>query len=171
MKHARIEQRSHAPDKRRIAVAAGAALLVALLALAAWWLFGRPFDPLEPDPNARSGTLSAQPADVAPGSYRLVLNQGPVMQAGTTAVPLAFENPRENGYAARLDVTLDATGEAVASTGVVSPGQYLETVSLSRPLDAGQHEATVRVALLEEKNEVSSMTAAITITVQEEDQQ
>lgn len=168
MKHARIDERPHGPDKRRIAVAAGALVLV-LLALAAWWLFGRPFDPLAPDPNARAGTLKAQPADVAPGSYRLVLNQGPVMQAGATEVPLAFENPQENGYAARLDVTLDDTGETVASTGVVEPGRYLETVNLSRALGVGRHEATVRVALMEDKNEVSSMTAAITITVQEEE--
>ena len=66
-------------------------------------------------------------------------------------------------------MTLDDTGETVASTGVVEPGRYLETVNLSRALGVGRHEATVRVALMEDKNEVSSMTAAITITVQEEE--
>lgn len=150
-------------------VAALVVLVLATLGLVLWMVFRGPVvadNPLATDPNARSGTLKAQPVEVDAGSFRLVLNQQPTMAAGETVCPLAYENPDGNGYAARLDVVLDKTGETLVATGVVRPGEYLESVRLPRPLDVGEHEATVQVTLLDGDVEISRMSAAIRIVVQ-----
>ncbi|MFR1638404.1 MAG: hypothetical protein ACLSVD_04045 [Eggerthellaceae bacterium] len=74
-------------------MAAGALVLV-LLALAAWWL-GRPFDPRHPTRRAGRHAESAarrRGARFIPAGAE----QGPMMQAGAGG-SLAFENPRRTG--------------------------------------------------------------------------
>lgn len=164
-----------AGDRRwRIAIGslAGLALVALALFLAAWWGWLQLPGPLQDrvnllgDPHARVGVLNADDAPVEAGSFRLVLNQQPVVDAGSRTCAIQFENPPGNGYNVRLDLVLDETGETLASTRLVEPGRYVETVELSRQLEVGTYPMTAQVSVLSGADEITQVTSEVTVVVQ-----
>lgn len=146
------------------------ALLFALLVAAYLGLISLPWGLQErvdmlPDINAKTGTLNVQPANVAPGDYRLVLNQTPSVSAGSRECSIQFENPEGNEFNSRLVLLLDDTSEEIASTHRLMPGTYVESVALSRTLDPGVHNATAVVSVLAGTTQINSMSASVKITV------
>ena len=57
-------------------------------------------------------------------------------------------NPADNGVWFRAEV-LDEGGETLASTGVLRQGEYLPSVTLSRPLTDRETPVTVRIVAYE----------------------
>lgn len=162
--------REHAA--RNTAIALFALVLVALgLFVAAYLgLFKLPA-PLQdrvdllPDVNARTGALNADDEEAAPGSYRLVLNQSPTMDEGSTTCPIQFENASGNTYNSRLVLVLDETGEELGSTHRVFPNSYVEDIALSRELPAGEHAATAKVTVYAGATEINQISAQVNIRV------
>lgn len=64
------------------------------------------------------------------------------------SVDFYFTNPPESGVWFRAEV-LDADGEVLAATGVLRPGEYLPTVTLSRPLTQQETPVTVHIVAYE----------------------
>ncbi len=150
--------------KKRLAMVVLAVLLaLALIAAVVFFLQGGA--KILPDPNARSGSLKASSQTVEPNSYRLVLNQKPVVQEGSTECNIEFEVPSESSYSGRFDLVLDETGEVLASTGMVAPGSNLEKVQLARSLDPGEHKAWAMADVYSGVNKVNTISAEITIRV------
>lgn len=153
---------------RWVAVAAGALLLAVLALAAASWLgLLRLPDPVQdamdllPDPNARA-IQSDDGGEVPDGNFRLVLNQAMAADAGSRLLPVAFQNPEANAYAARLEVEMD--GATVASSRMVAPGMRLDRLRCDRPLEEGEHAATVRVLLYEEDAKTSELVVDAVVT-------
>ena len=121
---------------------------------------------LLPDLHAQQGKLNAEDSPVAPGSYRLVLNQIPGGDASSRDIAIEFENPAQNTYSARLDLYLDDTGQLVGSTRMVSPGTYLATMALSEQLPPGTYQATAKVGVYSGATQVNTMTAAVELRIE-----
>ena len=147
-------------------------LLVAGLVAAAWLGLFRLPAPVQdridllPDPHAVSGRLNAADSPVAPGSYRLVVNQIPTSQGPANVVNVEFENPAQNEYSARMDVYLDDTGELVGSTRMVAPGSYLEDLALAADLAPGTYRATAKVGVYSGATQVNTMSAALELRIE-----
>lgn len=155
--------------KRVCAGLAVVLLVLAGLVAAAWWgLISLP-DPVQerilllPDAHAREGRLNAAEAEVAPGSYQMVLNQVATVQEGSRTLHIAFENPAANAYSSRLELSLD--GQVVARTGMVAPGQYVETVELDRALPPGEHGLFATVLVYAGATQVNTMSADVAVRV------
>lgn len=52
---------------------------------------------------------------------------------------IMFANPRYSAHNIALTVTLD--GKEIIKTGKISPDQYIEEISLAKPLKKGKHKA------------------------------
>lgn len=147
-------------------------LVVAGLVLAAWLGLFRLPDAVQsridllPDLHATSGKLNAADSPVAPGSYRLVVNQIPTSQGPENVVNVEFENPTQNTYSARMDVYLDDTGELVGSTRMIAPGSYLEDLALAGDLPSGTYQATAKVGVYSGATQVNTMSAALELRIE-----
>lgn len=171
---------SAAPDyEKQPRAARNACIVLALLLLAtaglvvaAWLGFFRLPAAVQdridllPDPNATVGKLNAADSPVAPGSYRLVVNQIPTSQGPANVVNIEFENPVQNSYSARMDIYLDDTGELVGSTRMVPPGAYLEDLTLVGDLPPGTYEATAKVGVYSGATRVNTMSAALELRIE-----
>lgn len=147
-------------------------LAVAGLVAAAWLGLFRLPDVVQdridllPDVNAVQGVLNAEDSPVAPGSYRLIVNQVPTAEAGARSANFEFENAIQNTYSARMDVYLDDTGQLVASTRMVVPGSYLERVDLLADLEPGSYQATAKVGVYSGATRVNTMSAGLELRIQ-----
>lgn len=61
------------------------------------------------------------------------------LKAGETQQELTFTNPAQNFAWLKVSLVLD--GQALWESTLLKPGETSEAVVLSRPLDAGEHEA------------------------------
>lgn len=120
---------------------------------------------LEPDANTQASPDPTADAAVPKGSFRLVLNQAPVVQEGSRSLNIEFKNPAANAYDAQLAITLDDDDEDLVQTGQVKPGDGLEEVDLGRTLAPGTYPAQVRVALFDGGRAAGAAQAAIEIRV------
>ena len=69
------------------------------------------------------------------------------IKAGEKLVDVNLENPADNKDCYNMSFTLYLKGqtEPLAETGLIRPGESALKLELSRPLEAGEYEATVHV--------------------------
>ena len=69
------------------------------------------------------------------------------IKAGEKLVDVNLENPADNKDRYNMSFTLYLKGETepLAETGLIQPGESALKLELSRPLEAGEYEATVHV--------------------------
>lgn len=69
------------------------------------------------------------------------------IKAGEKLVDVNLENPADNKDCYNMSFTLYLKGETepLAETGLIRPGESALKLELSRPLEAGEYEATVHV--------------------------
>ena len=69
------------------------------------------------------------------------------IKAGEKLVDVNLENPADNKDCYNMSFTLYLKGETepLAETGLIQPGESALKLELSRPLEAGEYEATVHV--------------------------
>ena len=151
-------------DGRAMLLGALGLVAVLLLALALWLASGRAGAWLQPDFNAQRGSLNATAVDVPEGSFQLVLNQTPTVQAGSRSLNVEFENPAANAYAGTLTLRL-ADGRTLGTTPAVQPGYYVKCVELQEDLAAGAYAATADVVLTQDGQEVGRSSAAVEVRV------
>lgn len=151
-----------------------AAILGVAAALAAAYQGALPVDrALLPDLNAKNGTLRADEpnADVPEGTYRFVVNQQPVMEAGTNTCNLELENVPANHFDVQCSLSLAAEGEEAGeelwSSHRLSPGRYIENVELNRSLEVGEYPLTLHYRFFDGgTTEIGSQDIAVTLYVQ-----
>jgi len=61
-------------------------------------------------------------------------------------IPLRFSNSEENKCSVSLEVVLMGTNDIIAQSGLIEPGWYVESLSLERELENGEHYCIVRCA-------------------------
>ena len=129
--------------------------LALLIAAAAVWAyhFFQPVQFTHPDFDA-AAVSGAPEVDERYGYSTLTVDEEYAVQlCGVPAndgqtVEWNLTNPADNGVWFRAEV-LDEGGETLASTGVLRQGEYLPSVTLSRPLTERETPVTVRIVVYE----------------------
>lgn len=64
----------------------------------------------------------------------------------TTAVQMPLHNPEGNPCYFKFTIVLDDTGETIFESKYVAPGDAVKDVTLTRPLTAGEYNATIQIS-------------------------
>ena len=94
--------------------------------------------------------------------YRILLCGVPANDG--QRVEFYLTNPADNGVWFRAEV-LDEAGEVMGSTGVLRQGEYLEAISLDRPLDQRETPVTLRVVAYEPDTWQSRGNVSLSLTL------
>lgn len=68
------------------------------------------------------------------------------LPADTADVTVALLNPEGNPCYFTFELALSDTGEVLYTSGMVAPGKVITNITLSRPLTAGEYNATIRIS-------------------------
>lgn len=88
---------------------------------------------------------------------------------GTSEGTAYIENVPANHYIMKVTITLDSNDEVVYESGNIKPDSYINTIKLSRDLEAGTYPATATFTAYTQDSvqEVGQAAAKITIVVDE----
>lgn len=121
---------------------------------------------LTADPNA-GARITPLPAPTLPGIA--IPGWGSIrLPAGVTEAPVALNNPEANAgwYDMTFELRLKETDEVIFTTGLVSPGQYCNQVTLNRPLEAGEYAAILHVQpYMQDENQTPTNNADMETTL------
>ena len=130
-------------------------LIIAAGVTAAVWAYVHFQPAVLTHPDVDAAAVSGTP-EVAPEygystltveeDYQVLLCGVPANDGQT--VDFYLTNPQDNGVWFRAEV-LDADGNLLASTGVLRPGEYLPSITLSDPLTERETAVTVRIVAYE----------------------
>lgn len=65
--------------------------------------------------------------------------------ADETTVHLTLYNPEGNNCLFRFELYIDSTAEPIASTDLIEAGKAVDSITLSHPLQAGEHTLNIKV--------------------------
>lgn len=106
-----------------------------------------PFTP-ELDPNAEKWTQPTLPDRTGSEQVGIKIPGYPsiTIPADTKDVTMALLNPEGNPCYFTFKLVLKDTGETLYTSGMVAPGDVITDVTLSRPLEAGEYNATIQIS-------------------------
>ena len=99
-------------------------------------------DNTSPPSEAPLDNIVEQPTDGGEGTIAIPGYEKLVMKAGELRQTVNFENPAVNDCYFRISITL-ADGTELYGSGLLKPGQTLETIEMTRALDTGTYKETV----------------------------
>ncbi len=104
------------------------------------------YDP-DIDPNASAWT-GQQPEDQGGASSGIQIPGYPsiTIEADTQDVAVALLNPEGNPCYFTFELALKDTDEVLYTSKLVPPGQAIYNITLSRPLEAGEYDAVIRIS-------------------------
>lgn len=150
-----VRRSSRTRRKRTWSLIALYLLIAALGVAAAVWAYHHFQPAVLTHPDFEAAAVSGTP-EVGPEygyseltvdeNYRVKLCGVPANDGQT--VDLYLTNPSDNGVWFRAEV-LSSGGDVLASTGVLRPGEYLPSVTLSDPLTEQETAVTVRIVAYE----------------------
>lgn len=129
-----------------------AVIIVALIAVAvssAWWFQGGGSDFF--DASAHDGQAPYKTEDEVRAELDRIVEEGMLnisiastieFQDGSSPGTAYIENVPSNKYVMRVTITLDSNGEVVYQSGGIRPDSFIETISLTQDLPAGDYPAT-----------------------------
>lgn len=102
----------------------------------------------ELDPDARDWTGETLPDQTGGESVGIKIPGYPsiTLPADTEEVTVALLNPEDNPCYFTFELVLRDTDEVLYTSGMVAPGKVLTDITLSRPLAAGEYNATIRIS-------------------------
>ena len=122
------------------------------------------FVDIMPDLSAKDGNLDSL-GDANQNNYRISINRTPTFEYDSKRMPIAFENPKENYYNARLGVYIDSDGSLFANTYMLKPGKRIDEVIIKEKLEKGEHKATARFDIFNGVRPVETIKIDIVIRV------
>lgn len=104
---------------------------------------------------------------VEKGMFNISINSDIYMENGESEAEVRIENVPGNQYAMGVTITLDDTGEAIYTSGLIEPNYHVQTVKLDKILDKGNYKATAifNAYELDTEEEVGTASAKIVIKV------
>ena len=153
-------------------------LLILLAAVAVWlllWLFACNGSSLF-DPNARTGQAPYKTDAEIQAELDRVVEEGmlnisiasTIEFANGTAEGTAYiENVPGNRYNMQVNIVDDETGETLYQSGVLSPNQYIENITLTKDLEPNTYACTANFTALDPTtfDEVGEAAAKVSIVV------
>ena len=152
---------------------------IVVAALAIWllvWLFACNGSSLF-DPNAQTGQAPYKSQEemqaeldrvVEEGMFNISIASTIQFADGSSSGTAYIENVPGNQYNMQVTITQDASGDVLYESGILSPNQYIENITLTEDLDPGTYEATATFTALDPTTyeEVGQAAAKIAIVVQ-----
>ncbi len=149
-------------------------LAIAAVGLGIWW-FGAGGSDFY-DANANSGQAPYKTEEEIQAELNRVVEEGMLnisiasvieFEDGTSPGVAYIENVPSNKYVMRVTITLDDTDETVYQSGGIKPDSYIETIKLSKDLDAGSYPATATFTAYDPDSleEVGQAAAKITLAI------
>ncbi|MDO4272500.1 MAG: hypothetical protein Q4D16_02425 [Eubacteriales bacterium] len=107
-------------------------------------------DPASPDIDPNAGDWDGKIPEAPkgdPDNKNITLPGYPkiYIPAGQTDVDVAFSNPEGNPCYFTFQLVLKDSGEVLYESKQVPPGEAITKASLSRPLEAGEYPATLKI--------------------------
>ncbi|MGN1458314.1 MAG: hypothetical protein ACI4XP_10250 [Acutalibacteraceae bacterium] len=120
---------------------------------------------LDIDPNAGKWT-GEKPEDKSSGQVGIKIPGYPsiTIPANQTDVTVALFNPEGNPCYFVFELVLKDTGETLYKSKLVPPGQAITNITLSKPLDTGEHNAVIKISTFSLEDQ-SAMNGANVETV------
>lgn len=160
--------------KRTVAVV----LLIVAIAIAAWlaiWLFACNGSSLF-DPNAQTGQAPYKTDAEIQAELDRVVEEGMLnisiastieFADGTSEGTAYIENVPGNRYNMQVTIVDDETGETLYQSGVLSPNQYIENITLTKDLEPNTYACTANFTALDPTtfDEVGEAAAKVSIVV------
>lgn len=115
------------------------------------WFGADPDDPAsynpDIDPNA-SEWKGQQPQDKGGAAVGIKIPgySSITLPKDTETVTVALLNPEGNPCYFTFELVLKDTGETLYKSKLVPPGQAITSITLSRPLSAGEYNATIKIS-------------------------
>lgn len=103
----------------------------------------------EPDIDPNAGEwMGQQPEDKGGAATGIKIPGYPsiTLPANQTDVTVALLNPEGNPCYFAFELVLKDTGETLYKSKLVPPGQAITSITLSRALDAGEYDATIKIS-------------------------
>ncbi len=150
------------------------ALIIAAVGLGVWW-FGGGGDDFY-DNAAQGGQAPYKTEEEIQAELNRIVEEGMLnisiasvieFENGTAPGVAYIENVPSNKYVMRVTITLDDTGEVVYQSGGIKPDSYIETITLSKDLDAGSYPATATFTAYDPDTleEVGQAAAKISLSI------
>ena len=158
--------------KKIIAIVAAIVALVIILLLLLRSCTGGFFDP-----NAQSGQAPYKTVEeiqaeldrvIEEGMFNISIKSYITFPDGNAEGVAYIENVPGNRYHMQVTITLDETGEEVYESGGIAPDSYVETITLSRDLEAGTYPATATFTAIDKDSldQVGKAAAKVTLVVE-----
>lgn len=115
-----------------------------------WWFFSDNYDQFFDD-SVQPGQANYKSEEEIQAELNKVVEEGMLnisiasvieFENGSSPGIAYIENSPANHYVMTVTITLDDTGEVVYQSRGMKPDTYIETITLSRPLEAGTYSAT-----------------------------
>lgn len=103
------------------------------------------------------------------GMVNIVVNSTPRFDKKTMRGNINIENIAANQFCQQVDIVLQDTGEVLASSGLIHPGQYVDYVTLNKTLEEGEYPAVAvfKTCYPDGENEILAVNNfELTLTVQ-----
>lgn len=156
-------------------------LLLGLIGGGLWYLLVYSAkSPLAREEDALGGILAAMPQEdwgealndvVEEGQVLLGIAAEPVFELNGKRGRIGIENDAANRYSFQVTILDSATGEELYTSGLLSPGHYIEYIELNRALAAGDYPATAvftTYSLEESPDPIAQITVDLTLHVTDE---
>lgn len=122
------------------------------------------------DPNAQDWAGAPLPDQTGGEAVGIKIPGYPSISlpANTTDVGVALLNPEGNPCYFTFQLVLTDTDEVLYTSGMVPPGQAITGITLSRPLAAGEYNATIQIttASLEDGSAMNGANVETVLKVQ-----
>ena len=109
--------------------------------------------------------IAALNAQVEEGMMNISIASAISFANGAAEGEARIENIQANHVDQKVSITLDDTGETVYESGALAPGQYIQTIKLSKDLDAGSYRATVLFTGYDRETHEKTGAAAAQVTL------
>ena len=124
-----------------------------------------------PDIDENAGNWTAQQPENKGGEKTGIKIPGYpsiTIPANTATVSVALLNPEGNPCYFSFEIILKETGETLYTSKMVPPGQAIYEITLSRPLSAGEYDATIKIstASLEDGSAMNGANVETVLLVQ-----
>lgn len=166
------------PARRRRLLFVGVAVLVAVVAvaIALGVYFAQGTKGFKFDSNAQAGQAPYKTEEeiqaeldriVEEGMFNISISTLIEFETGTSEGIAYIENVPGNRHHMQVTITLDETGEEVYKSDGIAPGNYVESITLSRDLDPGTYDATATFVAIDQETleEVGRAAAKVQLVV------
>ncbi|MPM53249.1 hypothetical protein SDC9_100014 [bioreactor metagenome] len=118
--------------------------------------------------TSREELITAMQEKADKSTVSLKINARPIFEDGNSQGDLYIVNPVNNAYHMNVIIRLDDTDEVIYESGMMAPNQYIDSDTLLKKLEKGEHPATAYMHIFDAEDlehSINTSTASLIIQV------